>query len=189
MTLSILQGCFDSTKNKEEKILFSTPAKPQTRTLQQDSQNLPSTLVGLKRGILKTNQGRELETFIALTDQEQAQGLSGVRPEQFYDDQAMIFPDKKDNYRSFWMPDTYFELDIYFLDEHLKVLAVERNVPFHPGKENLETVARTRQYMCRHVLEIKSASQIAKSIQTGDQLTWVSSPNLEQIISSTPQGQ
>ncbi|MBP9673536.1 MAG: DUF192 domain-containing protein [Bacteriovoracaceae bacterium] len=129
--------------------------------------------------------GKKLKTYLALSLEQQTQGLSGVKASDFSDHEAMLFFYTEDSIKSFWMPDTYFDLDIYFLSKDLEVLDVERNVPHHPGRsEDKKPIARTRPIYCRHVFEVKSSSPLAKEIQKGTKLIWNSNPSLLQIESN-----
>lgn len=151
----------------------------------QSKQELTNLSIEQVRFAKIENQSKDiLNTKLAITDQEQTQGLSGIKPEEFGDSDAMLFFNLDETYRNFWMPDTYFNLDIFFLDKELKVLAVERNVKFHPGRDNPELIPRTGKYFCRHVLEMKSSSPISAKILVGEKLNWMSHPSLSQTESS-----
>jgi uncharacterized protein len=139
--------------------------------------------------ILVTPQGVELTTRLALTLEQQGQGLSGVQPEDFTDTEAMLFVYDSEGVREFWMPDTYFNLDIFFLDENLRVIDVERNVPAHPGMVEPPPIARTRSIRSWHVLELKASSPHARSLRIGDQLKWKGDVSLTEIKSNIRQRQ
>ena len=66
--------------------------------------NLESKTFSIKAGAV------ELETKLAISNQTQTKGLSGIQGKDFRDDQAMLFLYPKEGYRRFWMPDTYFNL-------------------------------------------------------------------------------
>jgi uncharacterized membrane protein (UPF0127 family) len=70
------------------------------------------------------------------------------------------------------MPDTYFDLDIFFLDKDLKILEVQRNVPHYPGRQNPSKIPRTKKVLSAHVLEMKSDSPLAKELKPGQTLKW-----------------
>mgnify|MGYP003999875497 CR=1 FL=1 len=140
-----------------------------------------------QRGILTTPRSKTIETIVAETASQQTQGLSGVKAESFKENQAMIFYYPTEGYRSFWMPDTYFNLDIFFLSPKLKILAIERNVAHHPGKSEPPAIARTPTIYCAHVLELKAGSSISKELAVGDILTWSSKTSQLQIAPSTLQ--
>lgn len=126
----------------------------------------------LKEVDLVTPKGAVIRTTVAITDVDQEKGLSGVRPDDFDEDQGMLFYYLEDGEKHFWMPDTYFDLDLFYLDKDLKVLDIIRRLPYHVGRHNQDLIPRARPVWCRHTLEMKSDSKIASSIQVGDKLTW-----------------
>ncbi len=121
-------------------------------------------------GELETPKGGLIKVFVAKTREEQAQGLSGVRDEQLKDDQGMLFVNKRDAALSFWMPETYFDQDIYFLDKNLRIISVERKVPHFEGRRPEKDIPTTNTYFGRHVLELKHSSPLNKELSPGDQL-------------------
>ncbi|PIP94537.1 MAG: hypothetical protein COW00_08460 [Bdellovibrio sp. CG12_big_fil_rev_8_21_14_0_65_39_13] len=141
--------------------------------------------------VRKTNlvlsSGRMLTVKLAITPEEQQQGLSGLKDQDFPDEEGMLFYYKNMGPKRFWMPDTYFNLDIIFLDQDMKVIAIERNVPAHPGRTEDPPIAQTRTYLARHVLELKANSQIAKTIREGDKIIWQKPETPNQIESSIRQ--
>ena len=120
---------------------------------------------------LSTNTGRLIIAYVAKSPQEQTQGLSGVKPESLKDNEGMFFEYDKPGPRSFWMPNTYVNLDIFFLDSNNKVLYVERNLPSHPGMNVPPVIARTKTIYAHNVLELKADSTTSKEIKIGDILT------------------
>ena len=68
------------------------------------------------------------------------------------------------------MPDTWFDLDIFFLDENLTVIALERSLPKHPGRKIPPPIAHTSSHFSRHVLEVKSGTPLSKKIVIGTRL-------------------
>lgn len=115
-----------------------------------------------------TPSGDKIKLRLALTPKAQSKGLSGLKPHEFGEDEGMLFVYEKSGPRRFWMPDTYFNLDIYFLDAQYKVVAVEKNVPFHPGRQEPPLIYQTKTYEAQHVLEMKSSSKISKKLKKGD---------------------
>ncbi len=128
--------------------------------------------------------GTILRTQLAITPEEQRRGLSGVSSKQFAGDQAMLFVYPQKGWRSFWMPNTYFNLDIFFLDGDLKVLYIERNLTAHPGHSEPPPIQRTKSYLAQHVLEMRADSSAARKLKAGMALRWISPTSLSQIISS-----
>lgn len=139
---------------------------------QSESQNKQSTQKSLKQVELITPAGEPIFTKIAVSPEEQEQGLSGVKPEDFSENQGMLFFYMEDGERSFWMPDTYFDLDLFYLDKELKIIDIIRKLPFYIGRANYELIPRARTVWSRHVLEMKSNSKISEKLKIGDQLKW-----------------
>lgn len=135
---------------------------------------------GLGPIALVTPQGEQIKVALAVTQDEQVQGLSGIRPDKFDPDEGMLFFYFDEDERHFWMPDTYFDLDIIFLDRQLKILDIVRKVPHYIGRENSTAIPRVRPVWARHALEMRADSPIAQKLQTGDQLKWKSSLDLPQ---------
>lgn len=126
------------------------------------------------QGQLELSNGHKITVYVAKGAQKQTQGLSGVLEEDFQDNEGMLFYYENKGPRRFWMPDTYFNLDIFFLDQDLRVVDIERNMPAHPGLSEPPRISQTRTILCRHVLELKSSTNQSRSIKIGDQLTWTS---------------
>ncbi len=123
---------------------------------------------------MATPGGKLIKAFIARSPQEQTQGLSGVKPQQLADNEAMLFWYEKPGRRNFWMPNTYIDLDIFFLTEDFKVIHVERKVKAHPGMKEPPVIARTPTVYAHHVLELKASSPLSQEIKKGMKLIPVS---------------
>ena len=136
-------------------------------------------------GKLGLPSGRVIKIKLAISEEDQKKGVSGLSPSQFGKDEGLFFFYKKDAFRSFWMPDTYFNLDIFFLDENLKTIEVLRKVPFHPGWKTPPPIYKTKPVFCRYVLEMRSDSPLAGEIQKGVSLTWIHQVKLSEIGSKT----
>lgn len=131
---------------------------------QDDAPNNPSN------GTVLLNSGKTIRIKIVYRPEEVTRGLSGVSPKDFKDDQGLLFFFPELGSRSFWMPDTYFDLDIIFLDNDLKVLDIVRDVPHHPGFQ--EPIPRVKTVQAWHVLEMKAGSSHAQEIKIGQKLSW-----------------
>lgn len=134
----------------------------------------------MERVELITPAGDTIQTTLAIDPKDQEQGLSGVKPEDFSDNQGMLFFYLEDEERHFWMPDTYFDLDLFYLDKDLKVIDIIRKLPFYVGRANLNLVPRARGVWCRHTLEMKATSPIAQKIKLGDILKWKGAATLSE---------
>ncbi len=112
----------------------------------------------------------KLITFILASKKEHKQGLSGILSKHFPNNNAALFLFKKPGIRRFWMRNTYFNLDIIFLNSKFKIIEVQRNMQAHPGKTIDRSIEKTKEIWAHHVLEIKSSSPIAKKLKKGIQL-------------------
>lgn len=126
----------------------------------------------LEQGLLVLPQGQQIHVFIARTPSEHVQGLSHVRPEQFAPNQGMFFSYPSSGFKVFCMRQTHFDLDIFFLDHQMRVIAVDRNLPHHSGLDQNRPAAKTHPIYCRHVLEMRADSDLAKQIKPGMRLQW-----------------
>lgn len=124
----------------------------------------------------------EVNLRLALTKHEHSKGLSGIKPSDFPNDSGMLFVNDAMGTRRFWMPDTYFNLDIIFLDSDLKIVGIEKNVPFHPGQTEPPVIYRTKTYQAQFVLETKGNSPFSKQLKVGDQLKWKSKTPLQDVV-------
>ncbi len=147
---------------------------------QSESRNSKDAQNPLKKVELITPSGESIETTVVITPAEQEQGLSGVKPEDFQDNQGMLFFYLSEDERHFWMPDTYFDLDLFYLDKDLKIIDIVRKLPFYVGRANQDLIPRARGVWCRHTLEMKSTSAIAQKLKMGDGLKWKGAYSHEQ---------
>lgn len=129
---------------------------------------------------LITPRGEAIKTRLVFTDQDQIQGLSGVKPENFTDTEGMLFWYVEEGMKHFWMPDTYFDLDLFYLDKDLKITDIIRKLPHYIGRHNEQLIPRARGVWARHVLEMKSGSPIGTKLQIGEKLEWKGRYNLEE---------
>ena len=125
---------------------------------------------------------QKIRVQLAVTVNDLKKGLSGVKAEDFKEDQGMLFCFEKQEIKVFWMPDTRFNLDIFFLSGDLTVLDIERNMPFYLGFDNPKKIPRTRPIIAHHVLEMTADSPLAKKITKGMKLIWSHSKDLNQTI-------
>ena len=130
---------------------------------------------------------QKVNVRLALTRMEHSRGLSGIKASDFPDTQSMLFVNDHMGDRRFWMPDTYFNLDIMFLDSNLKIVGIERNVPAHPGMDEPPVIFRTKTYKAQFVLETKSSAPFSKNLKVGDKLKWISPTPISEIVLKTRQ--
>ncbi len=111
--------------------------------------------------------GEELNVYIAESYSQQKQGLSKVQETDFDESMGMIFPEKKMKVRQFWMPETYFDLDVFFMNEDYYILDVHRSLKHYPQKGDRSEVPLSKEVYSQHVLELKSGSKFAKKLRPG----------------------
>jgi uncharacterized membrane protein (UPF0127 family) len=138
-----------------------------------------------KKAEMLLSNGKKLDLTVVTKEEDQIRGLSGKRSNEFGANEGMFFFYLGDSQKGFWMPDTYFDLDILFLDKDLKVLHIERQVKAHPGLKEPPAIAQTPVIHCRHVLEVRSDSKVADGVKKGDILKWLGPTSLKQIESET----
>ena len=138
---------------------------------------------------IKNPSGDEVIIQLALTHAEHTQGLSGLKPNEFSDSQGMLFVNPEMGTRRFWMPDTYFNLDIIFLDQKLTIVGLEKNVPAHPGNSEPPAIFKTSSYNAQFVLETKSGAKFGRKLKVNDKLRFIGPTSLSEIALKTRQQQ
>jgi uncharacterized membrane protein (UPF0127 family) len=134
------------------------------------------------KGKMQNKNGMFVDVALATTREVQTKGLSGIKSKQFKTNQAMLFVNSEMAPRKFWMPDTYFNLDIIFLDNNLKIVGIDRNAHSHPGMKEPPIIYRTGVYNAQYILETKANSPFSKSLRIGDELKYLGKPSLSEIV-------
>lgn len=111
--------------------------------------------------------GFRVKAELALTPEAQARGL--MFRESLAPDAGMLFVFPEKDLRTFWMKNTYVDLDMVFLDEDLKVLRVFHRVPrsFKDQPEG-ELARATGPAAC--VLELPAGAARAHKVKPGARL-------------------
>src|SRR5690606_33607871 len=115
---------------------------------------------------------------LAIFQEDHAKGMSGIKATDFPIHGGMVFINDEMDKRQFWMPDTYFNLDIIYLDPKLKIVAIEKNAPAHPGKAEPPAIYRAKSYRAQYILETKASSPFSKDLKIGENLKWMGSTTL-----------
>lgn len=123
---------------------------------------------------------------VLVDDYARSRGLSGVKSSEFADDEGAIFIFPRKGMRTFWMPNTFFDLDIIYLDDKFKILSIDRNVKHHKSYEG--DIPKATPTIAWHVLEIKARTALSKKLNAGMVLKWTSQP-LEQKAPKTRHSQ
>lgn len=152
---------------------------------QPDSGNDSDETDPLKQVLLVTPYGDQIHASLAWRPEDQNAGLSGVKPEDFGANDGKFFFYLTEDVRYFWMPETFFDLDIFYLDEELFIEDIVRDLPHHETRE--EPIPRAPGIFTRHVLEMKADSPIADKLRNGDQFQWKSRLTLPQTESKIRQ--
>lgn len=133
----------------------------------------PLNLKKLVQATLVLDDKTKLTTYIVKSLEDHKKGLSFIKSSDFSDNEALFFYYPTSGLRRYWMPNTFFNLDIFFLNEKLEVVAAERNMKAFPhGSSPKRKIDHTRIYRARHVFEMKSRSKLAKKIKVGTKLNW-----------------
>jgi uncharacterized membrane protein (UPF0127 family) len=131
---------------------------------------------------MTNSQGKVIQLRLAITKPEQIKGLSGLKPKDFKNNEGMLFVMSEESPRTFWMIDTYINLDIIFLDKNLTIVGLEKNVPAHPGTSEPPAIFRTHTYQAQYVLETKALAPFSQQIKIGETLKFSGKPSLSEII-------
>ncbi len=108
--------------------------------------------------------GFSVRVELALTPETQAKGL--MFREELPLDKGMLFVFSAVEARSFWMKNTFIDLDMVFLDADLKVFKVFHRVPrSKPGQPESEVARVSAPAAC--VLELPAGSARAHRIKSG----------------------
>lgn len=126
---------------------------------------------------------KRIQVKLAITTKEQSQGLSGVKIKNFKKNMGLLFAYAKTGPHRFWMPNTYFNLDIIFLDKNLKINGIVWNAPAHPGYQDPSKIYVTKEFNARYVLEVSSIGKVANGLKAGQQLKLDASFSLLEIES------
>ena len=116
---------------------------------------------------LKINEHTIIDVFMAQSPLEQAKGLSDIELEDFPKKTGMFFTGETQRKRQFWMPNTLFDLDIFFLSKDLYVIDIHRRLKAYKGFEPREKIPRSKEVECVHVLELPSESKESSLIKHG----------------------
>ena len=133
----------------------------------------------LKNVELISPDNSTIKTRIAYKSADQTKGLQGIKESEFNENEGMLFFYLTEASRTFWMPNTYFNLDLIYLDEDMKIIDIVRNLPHYTGTVDSE-IPRAPTIRSRHVLEMKAGSVISSRLNVGDSLQWKSSLSLPQ---------
>jgi uncharacterized membrane protein (UPF0127 family) len=139
---------------------FAACAMAQNQNI-QDLSTFPRTTLEIHT----KPQPQKFNVWIADTPSRQAQGLMFVR--DLPADEGMIFPMAKPRVASFWMKNTFIELDLIFVapDGHIAQIAA------HAKPQTLATISSAEPVGA--VLELKGGEAARRGLKVGDSVTWI----------------
>lgn len=114
---------------------------------------------------------KTFKVYLAETPEERRLGLSRVQSADFDENRGMLFVYQKTRELQFWMPETHFDLDVFFLDKNHLILDVHRGLKHHPGKVMDENIPRSKKVIGQYALEVKSGSVFANELKPSMWLT------------------
>lgn len=117
---------------------------------------------------MKDPNGVILELKALKYPDEQVKGLSGISRKSLKTNQGALFIYGEMAPRGFWMPDTYFDLAIIFLDRDFKVVHIEKKATSHPGMKEPPIIYRTKVVEAMYVIEVPADNPSVFSINVGD---------------------
>ncbi len=125
----------------------------------------PSTESDSRRAIVRFPRGHEFVAEIADTAESAARGY--MYRTQVGKNDAMIFVFPQSGLHSFWMKNTFVELDIIWMDEEFDVIHIERSV--QPCRADpCPSYGPPRKV--RYVLEVAGGTVVAEGLVVGDRL-------------------
>lgn len=111
--------------------------------------------------------GKVLKVGLALTQQEQEQGLSGRN--KLNEDEGMLFIFNHTGQYPFWMKDMNFAIDIIWLGEDLRVVYIKKNATLESYPETF-----TPSQNAKYVLEVLSQFSEKNNLKVGDKVEFLS---------------
>ena len=110
---------------------------------------------------IKVNKNNSQELSIELADTVHKRSYGLMNREDMKSNSGMLFIWKDRQIRNFWMKNTHFDLDLFFLDDNGKIIEVYKN-----AKAFDETNIKSKEKV-KYVLEMKAGEQ---NFQIGNKL-------------------
>jgi len=120
--------------------------------------------------------GFAVRAELALTPDEQSKGL--MFRTELKENRGMLFVFSEPGMKTFWMKNTFVELDIVFLDKNMTVGKVfHRVTPSRPGQDELE-VARVSS-PASYVLELNGGAARRHGLKPGSRVKTIFPPAIK----------
>jgi uncharacterized membrane protein (UPF0127 family) len=117
------------------------------------------------------NQQDCFKVYLAQSQQEQTRGLSFFQPEELSVNEGMLFIFEETGIREFWMPSTFFDLDLYFLNEQFYILDQHLGLKSFPHSEPRHLIPRSKKVRAKMVLEVHPQSALSQKLYPGLKLS------------------
>ncbi len=120
---------------------------------------------GLEKGKVIIN-GKTINVELAKTPEQLIAGLSNRKSLKQNSGMLFVFPDKR--YRSFWMKDMQFPLDMIWIDDN-KIIGIQANVPVATVDEANLPLYRSDSEV-NYVLELNGGAAEKNNFKVGDEV-------------------
>ena len=110
---------------------------------------------------INVNKNNPQELFLDLADNEQKRSYGLMNREDMRPNSGMLFIWKDSQIRNFWMKNTHFNLDLFFLNNHGEIIEIYNN-----AKAFDETNIKSKEKV-KYVLEMNAGEQ---NFQIGNKL-------------------
>ena len=111
---------------------------------------------------IKVNKNNPQELFLEIADNEQKRSYGLMNREDMRPNSGMLFIWKDSQIRNFWMKNTHFNLDLFFLNNHGEIIEIYKN-----ARAFDETNIKSKEKV-KYVLEMNAGEQ---NFQIGNKLT------------------
>jgi uncharacterized membrane protein (UPF0127 family) len=154
---------------------------PQADVLRVDERGLPVTAappaataasspdvsIEFKKGPLKLPSGAVIQVEFAQTAAQRERGL--MFRESLPPDYGMLFVFPERRFLTFWMKNTFVDLDMVFIDESRRISSIQARVPKSRRGSSDSEVAR-RSGVGRYLLELPAGAAAGYGLKVGQRL-------------------
>ncbi|MFO7793708.1 MAG: DUF192 domain-containing protein [Candidatus Nanohaloarchaea archaeon] len=113
-------------------------------------------------------ENHSFDVEIADTPEEREKGL--MNRENVGENEGMLFVYEEEDYRSFWMKNTFIPLDIIFLDSNLEVINIEKANP-EPNTSDDNLQRYRSESPAQYVLEINQNRSEEIGLEKGSEMS------------------
>ncbi|MCK9326440.1 MAG: DUF192 domain-containing protein [Bacteroidales bacterium] len=115
---------------------------------------------------LKADSTEVTAIDIEIADDDYRRELGLMYRRQMEQHQGMLFIFEEEDYRSFWMKNTYLPLDILYADATKRIVRIHENVPIL-NEEQIPS-----DYPAKYVIEVNAGFCALHNIKSGDLFTF-----------------